>query len=1043
MDQLSDYLPKAPAVYKETLCNRNQNILQQAEAEYRATPVLITIAHKNQPQLLVRALKSAVAQTLIQQKKAQILVLDDSSEPGWQTHVQEYLSHPSVTLISAECGSPARARNLMLDWADDNPAIHWVARLDADDELAYPDSLERLWLSAQQKPCVAAIGSNYLRIGDTILDSANIADPSELLSPQALAGFIENFAEGRQQRELPSCNLLLKTGLGLRYPNIRSAEDHWLLTRLLMRFGNQVAVNPSPVYAIYSLSGSDTEANKQQSIWQEQRARLASAASSWAALISHQRDLLGVGMEGAVWRQHNQVIKEFYPWAIDDADVNRLQQRLAPKNLPIPKVRWRKCDGRWQYQTPYVPGRHPGERLTESQVSDFLLAMYQNGISALNIKRENLLLTQSGELLYIDIGKDIQPLTSSNFQDMCARLYSIGLHGNKDEEWVRRLSFRRQDEALEALPGFAAFYSKLMATLHPHCQPNTLSHYAWATNVFQPEYQAVATNVSLLIKACGQDAQSLTAQVQHIVTHLQYPVRFAKKLLLIDTHKGDFLRQYSPANLAAVIAQAETLKQAGLIDDVLLSPKCQHTIGATYQRWFGSEDKREQTNAEVLHTHTKDNAPLFPQIWAFEQIGTRYVLQCDLDVIIGKRDWQHDYLADMLYAAEPASVLAVGFNIAKSTSQFLPYHGEPGEFAPEVRLGLLDLERIKARLPIANPVSNGRYTLTWHRALQAYMKTHQLHALRGGDPATFYVHPRNEHKHLPSIAVAADIIAQGREPLIQQEEFDWQPQAGWHYPKRSEPLVFLLKGRFTDLNLLARCLNSLRAQHNQHFGVILIDDASSWAHNWCYPLLLQEFWPRTTLVRHLNHQGRMPNFLQAINDLCEHDNSLIAVLDQDDCLMHPRVVDLLLKARAEGADLIQMPMYRPNKPLRLYRPDYRAPRQAAGGNVWSHLRVFNRGLFRQVPLAYFQRPDGEWFDTVTDYLTMLPMAELATNPQYLDDGYAYWHLRRDYGREEKAREQQLIKEILAKPSLSPLKPQGPENEAPASATTTRVCNVPD
>ncbi|WP_345886969.1 glycosyltransferase family 2 protein [Shewanella algae] len=1040
---MSHFQPKAPATFQEILCNRNQSIRRQAEAEYRAAPVLIAIAHKNQPLELVRALKSAVTQTLIQQKKAQILVLDDSSEPNWQTHAEAYLLHPSVTLISAECGSPARARNLMLDWADDNPAVQWVARLDADDELAYPNSLERLWLSVHREHCVAAIGSNYLRIGDTILDRANIADPSELLSPQALAGFIESFAEGQQQRELPSCNLLLKTGLGLRYPNIRSAEDHWLLTRLLMRFGNQVAVNPSPVYAIYSLSGNDTAANKQQSIWQEQRTRLASAASSWAALITHQRDLLGVGMEGAVWRQHNQVVKEFYPWAIDDTEVSRLQQLLDQKNVPIPKVRWRKCDGRWQYQTPYAPGHQPGERLTESQVRGFLLAMYQNGISALNIKRENLLLTESGELLYIDIGKDIQPLTSSNFQDMCARLYSIGILGNKDEEWVRRLSWRRQDEALEALPGFAAFYSELMATLHPHCQPGPPSHHAGAANaLLQPEGQAIATNVSLLIKACGQDAQSLTAQVQHIVTHLQYPVRFAKKLLLIDTHEGDFLRQYASANLTAVMAQAETLKQAGLIDEILLSPKCQRTIRASYQRWFEPEDKLQQGSAEVLHTHTKDNAPLFPQVWAFEKIDTRYVLQCDLDVIIGKRDWQHDYLADMLYAAEPVSVLAVGFNIAKSTSQFLPYHGEPGQFAPEVRLGLLDLERIKALLPIANPVSNGRYTLTWHRALQAHMKTNHLRALRGGDPATFYVHPRNEHKHLPSIAVAADIIAQGREPMVQQEAFDWQPQADWLYPKRSEPLVFLLKGRFTDVNLLARCLDSLCAQHNQNFGVIVIDDASTWAHNWCYPLLLKELWPRTTLVRHLNHQGRMPNFLQAINDLCEHDNSLIAVLDQDDCLMHPRVVDLLLKARSEGADLIQMPMYRPNKPLRLYRPDYRAPRQAAGANVWSHLRVFNRGLFRQVPLAHFKRSDGQWFDTVTDYLTMLPMAELALNPQYLDDGYACWHLRRDYGSEEKAREQQLIEEILAKPPLSPV-PQDPGSEATASATATPVCNVPD
>lgn len=1027
---MSHYQPKAPAIYQEVLCNRNQSLIKQASPEYQLAPILLSISHKNQPLELIRALNSAFSQTLVQQKRAQILVLDDSSKLGWQLDITDALSHPSVTVIRAECGSPARARNLLLDWADDNPNIEWVARLDADDQLAYADSLESLWQAAANGDFVAAIGSNYLRIGDNILTEANIADPTELLSPVALAHFIERFAEGHQCRELPSCNLLLKTGIGLRYPNIRSAEDHWLLARLLMRFGKRVTVNPKPIYAIYSLSGADSASNKQSTIWQEQRSRLASATSSWAALITHQRDLLGVGMEGAVWRQHNQVVKEFYPWAIDDAEVSRLQQLLDQKNVPIPKVRWRKCDGRWQYQTPYIAGDHPRGLLTESQVVNFLSAMYQSGVSALNIKRDNLLLTHTGELYYIDIGKDIQLLTTSNFQDMCARLYSIGRLGNKDEEWVRRFSWRRQDEALEALTGFAEFYCQLLAKLHPNCIVEQQSSLKILP------YQAQATNISLLIKACGQDAANLSAQVRHIVTHLQYPVCFAKKVLLIDTHEGAFLRQYDKADLQTVIAQANTLKQDGTIDQVLFSPQCQSRIRETYQHWFGFKDDKRLDTVDALHTHTVDNAPLYPQIWAFEQIETRYVLQCDLDVLIGRRDWLHDYLADMLYAAEPESVLAVGFNIAKSTNSFVTYHGEPGQFAPEVRLGLLDLTRLKAQLPIHNPIKNGKYTLTWHRALQAHMAANGLRALRGGDPSTFYVHPRNEHKHQQTLAVAADLISQGREPRGQQEQFDWQCAADWQYPQRSEPLVFLLKGRLTEIGLLTRCLNSLRAQHNQNFGVILIDDASGWEHNWCYPLLLSDLWSRTTLVRHASHCGRMSNFLLAVNTLCTQQDTLIAVLDQDDCLMHARVVDSVLKAKAEGADLIQMPMYRPNKPLRLYKPDYSAPRLAAGANVWSHLRVFTRSLFSQVPESYFKRPNGDWFDTVTDYLTMLPMAELAQNPCYLDDGYAYWHTRRDYGRAEKEREERLIGEILVMPSLSEAKHQVQAHVCEASNSVT-------
>lgn len=208
------------------------------------------------------------------------------------------------------------------------------------------------------------------------------------------------------------------------------------------------------------------------------------------------------------------------------------------------------------------------------------------------------------------------------------------------------------------------------------------------------------------------------------------------------------------------------------------------------------------------------------------------------------------------------------------------------------------------------------------------------------------------------------------------------------------------------------------AKKNQDFGIILIDDASGATHNWCYPLLLGDLFTKTTLVRHNRHKGRIPNFLLAIKELCQDPQSLIAILDQDDCLMQTNVICTLLNAKQQGADLIQMPMYRPNKPLNLYHPDYTNPRQVAGGNVWSHLRVFTKELFEQIPESYFKRKSsGNWFETTTDYLTMIPMSELATHPIYIDFGYAYWHDRSDYNQEEKQHQESLISELLSKPSL--------------------------
>lgn len=992
---------KAPASYNEILCDRAVNICHLSSPDYNAAEVVLAITHKNQSQELIRAISSALKQTLVENLTAKIVILDDQSEPLWQDELQHLLHHPAITLISAECGSPARARNLLLDWADNQPMVKWVARLDADDELYAIDSLEQLWRKACGVDAVAAIGSNLLRQQQQILPEPNIANPDELLLPTRLATFINTFAGGGQSRELPSCNLLLRTGLGYRYPNIRSAEDHWLVCSLLMSHPQQVAILSYPIYSIYSLDGADSKQNQQDAIWSEQRQRLAYIADKWSSLLTTERELIGLGMEGVVWKQHGRVIKEFYPWAISDNEIASLKVMLTAPNLPIPKIRWRHCNTLWQYDTPWLEHRKIGKFLPLTTIINYLSTLYRARISTLNIKRDNLILTDDGVLQYIDIGKDIQPLTTSNFLDMSARLYSIGILGNSDEEVVRRYSLRRQDASLDALPGFSDFYKELISTLHP-----SATHSHW-----NPPSPSQSVQVTLLIKACGQDAAVLSEQVAHIVSQLSYPVAFTRRILLIDPHQDAFLRQYADGDLDSVLKQAAELKTSSLIDDFWVAPTSHEMTLNTYHRWFGTQD--------CHRTHTTENAPLFPQIWGFDQVDTRYVLQCDLDVMIGRRDWQHDYLADMLYACEPQDVLAVGFNIPKIKTAFTPYHGEPGQFAPEVRFGLLDLHRIRSQLPLENPLLEDAFSLTWHRALQRAMKQRGLRALRGGDPASYYVHPRNEHKHLLEIARARDLIAQGQEPLQQQEQFDWIPGDHWQYPSRNEPLVFLLKGRFTEPGLLQRCLLSLSSQTNQNFGLILIDDASGAAHNWCYPMLLGELAPKTTLIRHALQQGRMRNFILAIKQICSNLNTLIAVLDQDDCLMQTDIVDTLLQARKQGADLIQMPMFRPNKPLRLYIPDYQNPRAKAASNVWSHLRVFTKALFEQVPESYFRHPStNEWFDTVTDYLTMLPMAELARAPKYIDRGYVYWHLRKDYGENEKEREEELIGELLNMTALA-------------------------
>ncbi len=285
-----------------------------------------------------------------------------------------------------------------------------------------------------------------------------------------------------------------------------------------------------------------------------------------------------------------------------------------------------------------------------------------------------------------------------------------------------------------------------------------------------------------------------------------------------------------------------------------------------------------------------------------------------------------------------------------------------------------------------------------------------METLRGGDDRSFYVHPSNKTKQASNLEVERDLIAQGLYPSYQAEQWDLSQESPWQYPKRPEKLVFLLKGRDTPLAKLIRCLESLRQQQDQDFGIILIDDASVPGHSWLLNHYLKSLKPRTTLVRRRVRQGYIPNFLLA-SDLCIYPDTLIAVLDQDDALMNRHVVSALKQARSDGADLINGLMYRPNKPMHLYYADYVNPRSKGGGNTWTHLRAYTKELFDRVPTDEY-RIDGEWISDVSDYATMLPMAEIARKPIQLTDRYFLWHERETYSADRKQAQGQLIQYLL-------------------------------
>ncbi len=202
----------------------------------------------------------------------------------------------------------------------------------------------------------------------------------------------------------------------------------------------------------------------------------------------------------------------------------------------------------------------------------------------------------------------------------------------------------------------------------------------------------------------------------------------------------------------------------------------------------------------------------------------------------------------------------------------------------------------------------------------------------------------------------------------------------------------------------------------QEFGIIVIEDAGDRGaampvHNWLGGLSA-----RTTIIRRPERVGYIANFQLAVHDICTRPESLVVVLDQDDALMRDDVAWRLWHAWREGADLINAPMFRPDKPLTLYPVSHSQPRRRGGGNVWAHLRGFRKALFEQLPEQALTPPGG--VDCLSDYLTMVPMAELAKKPVVLEDGYYYLHDRNAYSTDRKQREVELKLWLFTQSELS-------------------------
>lgn len=388
------------------------------------------------------------------------------------------------------------------------------------------------------------------------------------------------------------------------------------------------------------------------------------------------------------------------------------------------------------------------------------------------------------------------------------------------------------------------------------------------SNLFEPELvlfqvsgiQKPSQPVSLIIKACVQDAEVIYQAVKHCVRQLSFPQLFDEIILALDTRESDFLREYnSKSSWFKLTTEAERLRDDLIITKVIYAKP--EDILKTNERWF---------NTLSSCTHTKDKIPVTSQLFAFDQAKNDYVLQLDSDVIIGRLDKSHAFLEDMISAIEKdEKTVSVGFNIYHGNIfEFKDYSGEKrGGFIPEVRFCLLKKSRIDKILPLRNEIITDNFELSWYRSLHKKQCDTGTTSVRGGDSRSFYIHPQNFKKSSPDRwFTMVDRVEQHQLPTAQIDEFDLAGSSyDWSKPIRNEDLVIVSCLRNLTLPKFLRYWESLVSQSYTGWGLILIDDASDNGLSHFIKHLIEPFKDKVTFIQNRFRIGIAANTQKAIH----------------------------------------------------------------------------------------------------------------------------------------------------------------------------------
>lgn len=228
-------------------------------------------------------------------------------------------------------------------------------------------------------------------------------------------------------------------------------------------------------------------------------------------------------------------------------------------------------------------------------------------------------------------------------------------------------------------------------------------------------------------------------------------------------------------------------------------------------------------------------------------------------------------------------------------------------------------------------------------------------------------------------------------------------------------------------------LASVAQQVDQPFKVCVIDDASDDGRS---PEIIRGYCEDNGWGYHLNteRRGAMFNQCLAIDTLAPDPDDVIVIVDGDDRLAHPNVLNRLQVEYADPRVQLTYGNYTSDPfsatcvPARPYPPEVIARRSFRKviytvGVIYNHLRTFRAGPFMALDRNQrFRWPNGEWFDCCPDGAVMLPLLEMVGPDHRFIDEVLYLYTSTNPTSEWRERPRRIDETYRYIHGLPPVKP---------------------